>query len=196
MARLTREESREQTRERLLEAGRTAVARAGYDGVSIAAIAEQAGFSKGAFFSNFASKEALLLELLARHKARDIAAAEAILESVRLGDDPAAALGGQLATLGNDADWIRLDIELQLHAARNPAFAADYDALQARNREAFGRLAGLLFAKAGKRPPFETGRFADLLTGLVHGLVLQGTGDPGALVRFVISNALAAAPPA
>jgi len=43
MARLTREESRERTREHLLEAARMAVARNGYDGTSIADIAEAAG---------------------------------------------------------------------------------------------------------------------------------------------------------
>ena len=113
MARLTREESRERTRERLLEAAREAVARNGYDGTSVADIAEAAGFSKGAFFSNFESKEALLLELLRRHKEQDIATLGRILDGAEQGD-AGSALDRYFKDRGGDAVWARLDIELQL----------------------------------------------------------------------------------
>ena len=55
--RLTREESRALTRMRLLASARELMARAGYESVSIDRITEGAGYSKGAFYSNFASKE-------------------------------------------------------------------------------------------------------------------------------------------
>ena len=196
MARLTREEGRERTREHLLEAARMAVARNGYDGTSIADIAEAAGFSKGAFFSNFESKEALLLELLRRHKEQDIATLGRILEEVEQGKDAAAALDGYLASLGGSADWARLDIELQLHAARNPAFATDYDVLQGRTRSGLAHLIAGLYEKAGKRPPVAPGDMADLFVALVHGLVLKRTGAPGAAVRLVFDSLMAAAEPA
>ncbi len=196
MARLTRDESRERTREHLLEAARVAVARNGYDGTSIADIAEAAGFSKGAFFSNFESKEALLLELLRRHKEQDIAALGRILEAAEQGKDAASALDRYLEGLGGDADWARLDIELQLHAARNPAFAADYDAFQSRTRGSLAHLIAALFGKAGKRLPAPPDDVAALFMALVHGLVLQRTRDPGTAVKLVFESLMATAEPA
>jgi len=196
MARLTREESRERTREHLLEAARVAVARNGYDGTSIADIAEAAGFSKGAFFSNFESKEALLLELLRRHKEQDIATLGRILESAEQGKDAASALDRYLESLGGDADWARLDIELQLHAARNPTFAADYDVLQSRTRSGLTQLIAALFAKAGKRSPVPLDDMADLFVALVHGPLLQRARDPGAAVKLVFESLMAMAEPA
>lgn len=196
MARLTREESRERTREQLLEAARVAVARNGYDGTSVADIAEAAGFSKGAFFSNFESKEALLLELLRRHKEQDIAALGRILEIVEQGQDAASALDRYLGGLGDNTDWARLDIELQLHAARNPAFAADYDALQRRFRSGLAHLIGALFGTAGKRPPISPDDMADLFVAMVHGRVLQRAREPGAAVKRVFESLVATAEPA
>ena len=195
MARLTREESRERTRERLLEAAREAVARNGYAGSSIADIAEAAGFSKGAFFSNFDSKEALLLELLRRYKEQDIANLRRILDGAEEGD-VGLALDRYFKSLGGEAGWARLDIELQLHAARNPAFAADYDALQARTRNGLAELIAAQFGKAGKHPPAPPENLADLFVALVHGLVLQRAHDPGAAVKLVFENLMATAKPA
>lgn len=196
MARLTREESQERTREQLLEAARVAVARNGYDGTSIADIAEAAGFSKGAFFSNFDSKEALLLELLRRHKEQDIETLGRILHEVAQGKDAASALDRYLDGLGGSADWARLDIELQLQAARNPAFVADYDALQSRTRSGLAHLIAALYGKAGKRLPIPPDDIADLFVALVHGLVLQRTRDPGAAVKLVFESLMATADPA
>jgi len=196
MARLTREESQERTREQLLEAARVAVARNGYDGTSIADIAEAAGFSKGAFFSNFESKEALLLELLRRHKKQDIATLGRILGEVEQGKDAASALDRYLDSLGGSADWARLDIELQLQAARNPVFAADYDALQNRTRSGLAHLIAALYGKTGKRLPIPLDDMADLFVALVHGLVLQRTRDPGAAVKLVFESLMATAEPA
>lgn len=62
--RLTREQSRAITRERILQAAGDVVARDGYDGASVERIAEAAGYSKGAFYSNFSSKEDVLDRLL------------------------------------------------------------------------------------------------------------------------------------
>ncbi len=193
MARLTREESRERTREYLLEAARVAVARNGYDGTSVAEIAEAAGFSKGAFFSNYESKEALLLELLRRHKEQDIATLGRIIGEIEQGKDATAALDRYLEGLGGDADWARLDIELQLHAARNAAFATDYDALQSRTRSGLAHLIAALFGKEGKRPPTSPDDLADLCVALVQGLVLQRARDPGAAVKLVFESLIASA---
>ena len=193
MARLTREESRERTRERLLEAARVEIARNGYDGTSVADIAEAAGYSKGAIFSNFESKEALVLELLRRHKEQDIETLGRILGSGTQSRD-AIGLDRYLEDLG-ETGWVRLDIELQLHAARNPTFAANYHALQSQTRSSLADLLAALFEKAGKRPPAPLNELADLFLALVHGLVLQRARDPGTAVKLVFESLMATADP-
>jgi AcrR family transcriptional regulator len=70
--RLTRTESRLETKTRLLESAAQLFARGGYEGASVDLIAESAGYSKGAFYSNFESKETIFLELLDAHKRREI----------------------------------------------------------------------------------------------------------------------------
>jgi AcrR family transcriptional regulator len=76
--RLTREQSRANTRERLLAAARGAFARSGFHGASVEEIASEAGFSTGALYSNFDGKEDLFLVLMEREideHAAEIAAA-------------------------------------------------------------------------------------------------------------------------
>jgi AcrR family transcriptional regulator len=65
-ARMTREQSRANTRERLLRAARRVFARNGFHGASVEEIASEAGFSTGALYSNFTGKEDLFLVLMER----------------------------------------------------------------------------------------------------------------------------------
>jgi AcrR family transcriptional regulator len=77
-SRMTREQSRANTRERLLAAARAVFARGGFHGASVEEIASEAGFSTGALYSNFDGKEDLFLVLMEREideHAREIAAA-------------------------------------------------------------------------------------------------------------------------
>ena len=64
--RLTREQSKDQTRERLLNAAQDIFLKKGYVAASVEDIAAAAGYTRGAFYSNFRSKAELLLELLER----------------------------------------------------------------------------------------------------------------------------------
>lgn len=212
--RLTREESRERTRERLLQAARQAIARHGYGGASVDDMAKEAGYSKGAFYSNFDSKEAIFIELLRLHMAREIEEVSAILEAGEGGEagdagetgdaDPEAvmvAMDGWLDTLNEDADWSLLAMELQLYARRNKTFAKRYYALQHEHRDALGQIIAKLFAKAGKAPPVAPEEIASALMALAHGLVLQrqqtrGRDPAGPLIKLVLRSILAAAPPA
>src|ERR1700675_1358331 len=89
---LTRKENQELTREGVLRAARVCFARYGYQGSSVDRIAEKAGFSKGAFYSNFDSKASILLEILARHHADYIAQLRDIIDRATA-DEMSAALG-------------------------------------------------------------------------------------------------------
>jgi AcrR family transcriptional regulator len=119
--RLTRAESHAQTRERLLLAARQVFARHGFGGASVDMIAAEACYSKGAIYSNFETKEAILFELLERYGEEQTSDFKAIMKL-----DPAAtrdAINLWLDTMNADVDWDVVNMELQLHARRNPEFA-------------------------------------------------------------------------
>lgn len=201
MARLSRQESQNRTRELLVESARTALASRGYSGASVDVIAETAGFSKGAFYSNFDSKEAIFMELLRQHMAREREELERIL-----GDGTStAALDTWLESLNRDADWAVVAVELQLHARRSEAFADAYQALNDAHRAALGVLLDQLFASAGRRPPAASTEIAGALMALANGLALQrraagehhNAADPsGPLIGLVLQGLIASAAPA
>src|SRR6202011_3737521 len=83
--RMTREQSKANTRERLLYAARAVFARSGFHGASVEEIASEAGFSTGALYSNFDGKEDLFLVLMEREideQQREIADAVSARSSV------------------------------------------------------------------------------------------------------------------
>lgn len=172
--RLTREESRAQTRERLIDTAQHLFVSNGYGGTSIRDIADKAGYSQGAFYSNFSSKENVLLELLRRHME-----AEAIQLSTVMGKDAQqpdqmlAEVETWASTLNQDADWCMLSIELQLHANRSPTFAAEYQKVWDKHRSQIGGVIGLVFKKLRRSPPAAPDELAAAFMALSHGLALQ-----------------------
>ena len=118
MARLTREESQALTRAKLLANAVRVVAAEGYEGASIDKIAEAAGYSKGAFYSNFASKEELFLELLETHAGQDVVEIARLLDGVSV---PAAIIDRFCEwadSRASDPTWGLLALELMRRARR------------------------------------------------------------------------------
>src|SRR5260370_22754383 len=83
---LTPQRRREMTRQHLLEAAAIVFTRNGFHGSSLDEVAATAGFTKGAVYSNFKSKDDLFLALLDDRQARQAAAFERELDA-RLGDE-------------------------------------------------------------------------------------------------------------
>ena len=78
--RLTRQESREETRTRIIEAAERVFARRGFDAASVEEISEVAGYTRGAFYSNFTAKEELLLAVIDKRRPRLLSALDAIFQ--------------------------------------------------------------------------------------------------------------------
>ena len=70
--RLTREESKELTRLRLIEAAERLFIRRGFDDASVDEISEMAGYSRGAFYSNFDNKEQVFLAVIDRRRPKPL----------------------------------------------------------------------------------------------------------------------------
>jgi AcrR family transcriptional regulator len=129
LARLTREESQARTRARLLESAVRVVATEGYEGASIDKIAEAAGYSKGAFYSNFSSKEELFLELLESHASQDVIEIGRLLDGV---SDPVEIIVRICAWAderASDPTWGLLALELFRRARREATFGSRHSSL-------------------------------------------------------------------
>ena len=92
MSRLRTRPTRDDTRDRLFEAAARVFEQDGIGGASIEAIAAEAGFTRGAFYSNFKSKDELIFAMLEDHVERSIRRNMEILAQHRNLDDFIAAL--------------------------------------------------------------------------------------------------------
>ena len=147
--RLSRSESQAQTRDRLAQAARHEFARRGVAAASIDRISESAGYSRGAFYSNFADKHEVLLELQARHQAAEIDAWQALLDAEGTLAEVLPALRDRFDAFARDADDFLFSTELQLEALRNPAVAERYRTFAAEIAQRTHKLAEAFIVRAG-----------------------------------------------
>ena len=119
--------SRENTRTRLLEAAAEVFAEVGISGASVEAICERAGFTRGAFYSNFETKDQLFLELADATGRRQLARVRERIDE--LADDGSFLASGDLTslmrvldTLGAGRDEVILMVESELRAMRDESF--------------------------------------------------------------------------
>ncbi|MCC2315901.1 TetR/AcrR family transcriptional regulator [Cellulomonas xiejunii] len=123
---------RRHTRERLLDAAFDLFADEGVDATSIEAVCERAGFTRGAFYSNFDSKYALLLDLAAREHRRRLQELRSALAVAQADyaqgptvdvDAMARFLEILLERISDDRRWRVISAELTLLAMRQPDIA-------------------------------------------------------------------------
>lgn len=152
-ARPTRAERKEQTRRQLLVAAERVFRRDGFHGASIEGIAAEAGYTKGAFYGNFADKEEAFLILL---RDRFDRRARAVAEAAAGGADPvgsARELGRSFARYVTlDPAWQRAFFEFVVHASRSPALARRLSDAEAPLRRALCRSLGAFPDVVGDRP--------------------------------------------
>lgn len=141
VTRLSRKAAQQHTRERLKRSAVAEFARSGVAAAPIERIAEAAGFSRGAFYSNYRNKPELLVDLLADRQLDEIHLWTEMFDQT---DDPEACL---IAVIDRNDDLVRvfertlLNHELQLEAERNPEFGQRFraymDAIYAEMRALF-----------------------------------------------------------
>ncbi|HWI32104.1 MAG TPA: helix-turn-helix domain-containing protein [Microbacterium sp.] len=125
--------SRENTRARLLDAAAEVFAEVGLDAASVEAVCERAGFTRGAFYSNFETKDELFLELCGRVAGERVAAVKARVAELEAGGefaldptDPFQIVQQVLDVSADDRLSVLLMSEIRNHALRVPALAAAY----------------------------------------------------------------------
>ena len=138
---------RENTRTRLLDAAAQMFAEEGIDASSVEAICERAGFTRGAFYSNFASKEELFLALCERSADTTLRAVRERIAAIDVGDRDAGSeirilVQEVLEVAGHDRLDVLLGAEIRVQALRNADFAEAYLALERGLSENVSRLVG------------------------------------------------------
>lgn len=161
--------SRENTRTRLVEAASLVFAESGVEGSSVEAICERAGFTRGAFYSNFGSKDELLLELIRRVGEEKIAQISARVRELHEGGltrlGPAEIVAGVLDPSSDDRASVVLMNELHTQAMRDPELARAYLALEAAMNERVAQIVAEVVEIYGLRlrvPAIEAARLLHL----------------------------------
>jgi AcrR family transcriptional regulator len=188
VTRLTRDESRARTRAKLLESARQVVAREGYERASIDLIAENAGFSKGAFYSNFESKEEIFLELLEGHSSRDVPEIAALLAGVNDPREMIEIISNWAAQRSRDPTWGVLALELLRRSRLDKTFTARHAKLFRAQWEGLGQILMKMFPEG--EAPASTEVLGALVFELTYGAASQFTRRPG--VGALVSTALTA----
>jgi AcrR family transcriptional regulator len=194
--RLKREQTQELTRQRLLDAAWSELARAGISGASVRGIAEAAGYSLGAVYSNFGRKEDIYLELMRRHMKAEVQSLQELLTQARSSPDATlTTIESWCCNMNSDLDWTMVALELHMHALRNPEFGDECSALFKAHRKAIGKAVQQLFEILGRHPVIDTEELASLFMGLAHGMALsrgeaRGSADPAGRTIFVLLKAV------
>lgn len=169
-----RRQPRAQTREELLDAAARVFARRGLHGATVEAVSEEAGFSTGAVYSNFESKDELFLSL---YEERIQRRRRELREAVERAGGGAPGLASAAANVGDvfrhERDWFLLYFEFSLYAARHPGFARRFEAVRQDGLKelADGLAEGLDHAGLGSAAdPVELAR---AVRALSHGLALE-----------------------
>jgi AcrR family transcriptional regulator len=127
----TRGERQAATRAALLSSASRSICEHGMQGASIDRIAKEAGYTKGAFYANFASKEELFLVMLDEKFAAELERLQAAMTgSGEATAETRLAAEEFLVYVDRDPEWPRLYQEFALHAARNDAFRVEFAARQ------------------------------------------------------------------
>jgi TetR/AcrR family transcriptional regulator, transcriptional repressor of aconitase len=188
VARLTREESRALTRAKLLASARAVVARDGYENASIDRIAEEAGFSKGAFYSNFFSKEEIFLELLETHSMEDVSEIAALLKGVSDPLQMITAISDWASARASEPTWGLLALELLRRARRDATFGDRHANLFRDQWIGLGRILLQMFPKGGA--PAKPEALGGIVFELIYGAASSFTRGPSAgdLVRLALTS--------
>lgn len=191
--RLTREERKAETRERLLEAAAQVFARRGYQRASVDEIADEAGFSSGALYSNFAGKEDLFLALFERVIAEQVAGLADAVAGLPTVD--ARARGGArewMAFLDREPELVLLFMEFWSFAMRDPEVRPRLAARYADVRERIGLLIEDGMRELGLELTLPVAQLATAIDALADGLAFQRLADRHAVPDELFGNVLAA----
>jgi AcrR family transcriptional regulator len=164
----------------LLDAALELFADQGYGATSIPEICARAGLTKGAFYSNFANKEALFLALLDRSWERRAASVRRALPGIDPGVSSDDARGAGAGSGELDRQWTLVSTEFSLHAIRHAGVAALLVEHEVRVRAELAVLVAEALERAGRLPSLPVDELARMIVAVAEGSDIQVLTDRAA----------------
>lgn len=189
--RLTHKERRAETRRCLMASAARAFARQGLDQTSIDQVAEDAGYTKGAFYANFKNKKELFLAMLDERFSERMEEIERVIAGEGSPAEKASRAGDDLAAmLDADPEWHRLFFEFNAYANRDEDFREE---LVTRYRWMRERLAAALRARAEELPipaSVTAEQLATMTIAMANGFALETLLEPEAVPKELLGTML------
>jgi AcrR family transcriptional regulator len=168
----------ELTRRKLLLAAEKIFARDGFEAARLEDIASLAGYTRGAFYANFQSKEDIFFALLERWVGQRISEVDALLAHRETPAKLLRALREHYAQITQDRRLALLSLEFKLFAIRHPEAHARLRARQRRLRVSGGDLLRRIARVAGRTLPISSTAAATGFGALSSALSLEHFVDP------------------
>jgi AcrR family transcriptional regulator len=195
--------SRTSTRARLLESAYEVFYEQGFGATTVERICTRAGFTRGAFYSNFTTTDELFLALWDQQADRIVESARLLVELLAEIPDPLDVARDALVELELvEPRWFVLNTEFFLHALRHPDVARELSRHRTRLREELGTVLTVMLHAEGRELP--AGTDLDLFTRMIiaahegcqhQSLVAGHELEPGALQRAMLTLLVTACPP-
>ncbi len=190
---LTRRERQEQTRERLLDAASRVFARRGYQQSTLEEIANEAGFTIGAVYSNFSGKAELFLALADKEVEQRVAEIRAVADAAERGEQPGSQAAEQFREfLERDPDWPLLFYEFWSVSVRNPDLQGELAKRRDAVRDALAETLERVAEHNGFELRFPAKALATAIGASLNGLAFERAADPDALPDEVFGEFIAA----
>ncbi|HXX13852.1 MAG TPA: helix-turn-helix domain-containing protein [Candidatus Eremiobacteraceae bacterium] len=173
LRRRTQQERTEETRSRLLKAAEKIFFRDGFEAAKLEEIASRAGYTRGAFYANFASKEDLFIAMLEKEALNRLTDVRAAIGDLQPPGAKLATLRKYMLGSLQDRVWAVLFIEFRLFALRHPELKTKLANMHRRIFAAATATMAEVFDSAGKRLPMSTVALAVSLGGLANILELD-----------------------
>jgi AcrR family transcriptional regulator len=166
-------------------------ARRGMEQASIDEVAEDAGYTKGAFYANFKSKEELFLAMLDERFAERLEQCDRVMASGGSPVEQARQIGLDfMRYVAADPEWERLFFEFAAYAARNDEFRQElvtrYQSLRERIADSYRRRAEEL----GVEPPIPVEDLATMTFAMANGVALEKLLEPDAVPEDLYATML------
>jgi AcrR family transcriptional regulator len=170
----------EATRKKLLTAAEKIFARSGYEAARLEDIAAAAGYTRGAFYANFDSKEDIFLALLEAWISVTIQSLTSLLTKLDSREARVSALRQHYLEMAYDRRLVLLSLEYKLFALRHPEAHARIRARQERLKECGAEILRLA-SGARSHLGISNRAAATALGGLSHSLLLERLVNPGSV---------------
>lgn len=164
---------------RLLDAALEAFAELGFHSASIEDICRRAGYSRGAFYSNFKNRDELFFALFDAHAQRVVDRVAAAAGDIERGNLSVERIAHILAHVdAGERDWYLVTTEFTLYAMRNAEAARALAEHDARIRTTVADLMARLLDQAGRTPKVDLEQLARMAIAMREGALAQSFIDP------------------